>query len=219
MKKILLFFVVLSAVTLFYSCQKANDGKCHIYGIVGDEKFEGKRVFLVPFYGPKNAETVDSIEIEDGKFEFTTDSFKLYKILIDLQYRMGIQPLLVIGEPGTVQVVIDSVSHAVGTPQNDSLEKWKVRTEIHNRELGKMLKHSAELKMKGDSVQSNYIKQRADSFHLVYKNYTRRMAKNMEGQTLGDFLKDMYPLTYKRKYPDGRTVTINADTNEEIPEQ
>ena len=44
------------------------------------------------------------------------------------------------------------------------------------------------------------------------------MAKNMEGQTLGDFLKDMYPLTYKRKYPDGRTVTINADTNEEIPE-
>jgi len=28
----------------------------------------------------------------------------------------------------------------------------------------------------------------------------------------------MYPLTYVRKYPDGRSVTINADTNEEIAE-
>nr|AGH13459.1 putative lipoprotein [uncultured bacterium SRF2] len=82
-----------------------------------------------------------------------------------------------------------------------------------------MRKFIVDLKKQGDTVQAKYIAQRADSFHLVYKNYTRRMAKNMEGQTLGDFLKDMYPLTYKRKYPDGRTVTINADTNEEIPEQ
>jgi hypothetical protein len=115
-------------------------------------------------------------------------------------------------------VVIDSVSHATGTPQNDSLEKWKVRTEMHNRELGKMRKYIMDLKKSGDSVQAKYIAQRADSFHLVYKNYTRQMAKNLQGTLLGDFLEQMYPLTYKRKYPDGRTVTINADTNEEIPE-
>lgn len=218
MKKILLCFVAVAAMTMIISCQPKNSKECRIHGIVADEKFEGKRIFLIPFYGPKTAETVDSMEIKDGKFEFTTDSAKLYKILIDLRFRRGIQPLLVIGEPGDVKVIIDSVSHAVGTPQNDSLEKWKVRTEMHNRELGKMRKYVMDLKKSGDSVQAKYIAQRADSFHLVYKNYTRRMAKNMEGQTLGDFLKDMYPLTYKRKYPDGRTVTINADTNEEIPE-
>ena len=218
MKKILLCFVAVAAMTMIISCQPKNSKECRIHGIVADEKFEGKRIFLIPFYGPKTAETVDSMEIKDGKFEFTTDSAKLYKILIDLRFRRGIQPLLVIGEPGDVKVIIDSVSHAVGTPQNDSLEKWKVRTEMHNRELGKMRKFIVDLKKQGDTVQAKYIAQRADSFHLVYKNYTRRMAKNMEGQTLGDFLKDMYPLTYKRKYPDGRTVTINADTNEEIPE-
>lgn len=218
MKKILLCFVAVAAMTMIISCQPKNSKECRIHGIVADEKFEGKRIFLIPFYGPKTAETVDSMEIKDGKFEFTTDSAKLYKILIDLRFRRGIQPLLVIGEPGDVKVIIDSVSHATGTPQNDSLEKWKVRTEMHNRELGKMRKYVMDLKKSGDSVQAKYIAQRADSFHLVYKNYTRRMAKNMEGQTLGDFLKDMYPLTYKRKYPDGRTVTINADTNEEILE-
>ena len=218
MRKLLLCFIAMTAVTMFYSCQQKNPKECRIHGTVADEKFEEKRIFLVPFYGPKVAETVDSVEIKDGKFEFTTDSMKLYKILIDLRFRMGIQPLLVIGEPGDVKVTIDSVSHAVGTPQNDSLEKWKVRTEMHNRELDKMYKYIATLKENGDSVQAKYIRQRADSFHLVYKNFTRQLAKNMKEGVLYDFLKDLFPLTYVRKYPDGRSVTINADTNEEIEE-
>jgi hypothetical protein len=218
MKKILLCFMVVAVVTMFYSCQQANDGKFHVEGVVNGEQYEGKRIFIVPLYGKKTAEYVDSMEITNGKFHFTKDSMQMYNILLDYHYRMGLQPLLVVGEPGTVRVTIDSISHAVGTPQNDSLEQWKVRTEIHNGQLAKMRRNIKDLKKQGDSVQANYIAQRADSFHLVYKNYTRRMAKNLEGTTLGNFLKDLYPLTYKRKYSDGRTVTINADTNEEIPE-
>ena len=144
MKKILLCVMAMAVVTMFYSC-KQNSNVCRIQGVVNGEQFEGKRIFLVPFTGPKTAETVDSMEIKDGKFHFETDSMQMYKILIDLRFRVGIQPLLVIGEPGEVKVVIDSVSHAVGTPQNDSLEKWKVRTEIHNRELSKMRRYIADL--------------------------------------------------------------------------
>jgi hypothetical protein len=81
-----------------------------------------------------------------------------------------------------------------------------------------MRKNIADLQMKGDTVQAQYLAQRADSFHLAYKNYTRRLAKNLKEGVLYDFLKEMYPLTYQRKYPDGRVVTINADTNEEIKE-
>ncbi len=218
MKKILLCFMAMATVTMFYSCQQANDGKFHVEGVVNGEQYEGKRIFIVPLYGKKTAEYVDSMEIKDGKFHFTKDTMQMYKILLDYHYRLGVQPLLVVGEPGTIHVTIDSISHAVGTPQNDSLEQWKVRTEIHNQQLGKMRKNIVDLQKQGDTVQAKYLTQRADSFHLVYKNYTRRMAKNLEGSTLGDFMKDLYPLTYKRKYPDGRVVTINADTNEEIPE-
>ena len=221
MKKILLCFVAVAAATMFFSCQQ-NDGKCHIEGTVNGEQYEGKRIFVVPMNGPTTAEYVDSMEIKDGKFsftkDFTKDTMQMYKILLDYHYRFGLQPLLVVGEPGTVRVTIDTVSHAVGTPQNDSLEQWKVRTEIHNRQLMLMRRNMADLQMKGDSVQAKYIQQRADSFHLVYKKYTRQMAKSLEGKVLGDFLKGLYPLTYKRKYPDGRVVTIDADTNEEIPE-
>ncbi len=208
----------LFTLSLLLGCQQANDGKCHVEGVVNGEQYEGKRIFIVPLYGKKTAEYVDSMEITNGKFHFTKDSMQMYKILLDYHFRMGIQPLLVVGEPGTIKVVIDSVSHASGTPQNDSLEKWKMRTEMHNRELGKMHKFIVDLKKQGDSVQAKYIAQRADSFHLVYKNYTRQLAKNMKAGVLHDFLKDLFPLTYERKMPDGSVKTINADTNEVIEE-
>lgn len=218
MRKILLCFIALAAVTMMFSCQSANNGKCRINGVVNGEQYEGKRIFLVPMYGPKTAEYVDSMEITNGQFHFEPDSSQMYKILLDYHYRFGLQPLLIVGEPGTIEVIIDSISHATGTPQNDSLEKWKVQTEIHNMQLAKMRKNIADLQMKGDTVQAQYLAQRADSFHLAYKNYTRRLAKNLKEGVLYDFLKEMYPLTYQRKYPDGRVVTINADTNEEIKE-
>ena len=213
---VLLFHIF--TLSLLLGCQQANDGKCHIEGTVNGEQYEGKRIFLVPNSGPATMETVDSMEIKDGKFHFEPDSMQMYKILLDYHFRFGLQPLLVVGEPGTIHVTIDSISHATGTPQNDSLEQWKVQTEIHNRQMGLMRRNIAGLKKQGDSVQANYIQQRADSFHLVYKNYTRQMAKNLEGQVLGDFLKGLYPLTYKRQMPDGRIVTMNADTNEVVEE-
>jgi hypothetical protein len=218
MRKILLCFIAVAAVTMMFSCQSANNGKCRINDVVNGEQYEGKRIFLVPMYGPKTAEYVDSMEITNGQFHFEPDSAQMYKILLDYHYRFGLQPLLIVGEPGTIEVIIDSISHATGTPQNDSLEKWKVQTEIHNMQLAKMRKNIADLQMKGDTVQAQYLAQRADSFHLAYKNYTRRLAKNLKEGVLYDFLKEMYPLTYQRKYPDGRVVTINADTNEEIKE-
>lgn len=205
---------------MVFSCQSSGDGKCHITGEVKGEQYEGKRIFLVPMYGPKTAEYVDSMEITNGMFsfekDFSKDTIQMYQILMDYHYRMGLQPILVVAEPGEVKVVIDSVSSAGGTPQNDSLQQWKMRTEMHNLQLVKMRRNVEELKQKGDAVQAKYIEQRADSFHLVYKNYTRQLAKNMKEGVLHDFLMQRFPLTYKRKYPDGRVVTFNADTNEEI---
>ena len=218
MKKILLCIMAVTTMAMLYGCQQSNDGRCHIVGTVNGEAYEGKRIFLVPLNGPATAEYVDSMEIKDGKFHFEPDSVQMYKILLDSHFRAGLQQLIVVGEPGTIQVTIDSISHAKGTPQNDSLEQWKVQTEMHHTQLGMMRRNIANLMKQGDSVQAKHIQQRADSFHLVYKIYTRQLAKNMEGSVLGNFLKDLFPLTYQRKYPDGRIVTMNADTNEEISE-
>lgn len=204
MKRILLFGMTLALVAItFTSCSKTPANQCRIHGTTPSQ-YNDKRIFLVPLYGPKTAEYVDSIEIKDGKFEFTTDTLMMAQILVDYHYRMGVQPLLVVTEPGDVQVIIDTMSHATGTPQNDSLEKWKQATEAHNLLL-------AQLRRDGKDAAS-------DSMHLAYKQLTRRMAENCKGTLVGDFLATFYPLTYKRKMPDGSIVTFDADTNEEIPE-
>ena len=220
-KKILLCFMAVAAATMFFSCQQ-NDGKCHIEGTVNGEQYEGKRVFVVPMNGPKTAEYVDSMEIKDGKFhftkDFTKDTIQMYQILLDYHYRFGLQPLIIVAEPGTVNVTIDSVSHATGTPQNDSLEQWKARQEIHNQQMGQMRMLIYNLNTQGDSLRAKALEHQADSIHLLHKQYTRQLAENMKEGVLHHFLKSLYPLTYKRKYPDGRIVTMNADTNEEIPE-
>ena len=199
---------------VFVACQESK--VCKIHGTVVGEQYEGKRIFLVPFSGPATAETVDSIEIKDGKFEFTPDSMQIYKILLDYHYRFGTQPLIVVAEPGDIQVTIDTISSAVGTPQNDSLQVWKEMTEKNRSQFTAMMRLADAKKKQNDTVQAAAIKKQADAMRLAYKNRTRQMASNMEGTILGDFLKGMFPLTYKRTMPDGTVVTMDADTNEPV---
>ena len=214
MRKILFFSVMAVAAMVFVGCQESK--VCKIHGTVVGEQYEGKRIFLVPFSGPATAETVDSIEIKDGKFEFTPDSMQIYKILLDYHYRFGTQPLIVVAEPGDIQVTIDTISSAVGTPQNDSLQVWKEMTEKNRSQFTAMMRLADAKKKQNDTVQAAAIKKQADAMRLAYKNRTRQMASNMEGTILGDFLKGMFPLTYKRTMPDGTVVTMDADTNEPV---
>ena len=55
------------------SSQKPVTGKCHITGSA-NSRFDGKKIFLVPITRPATMETVDSVVISNGKFEFTADT-------------------------------------------------------------------------------------------------------------------------------------------------
>jgi hypothetical protein len=76
----------------------------------------------------------------------------------------------------------------------------------------------ASMKENGNEKEIALLNARGDSIHLQYKKMTRQMAANLKEGVLHDFLAGRFPTTYKKKLPDGRIVTINADTNEEIPE-
>lgn len=214
MKKILLLLPAL--ILMLSSCKESN--VCRIHGKVANEQLNGKRIFLVPLFGPQTAEYVDSIEVKDGKFEFETDTTMMAKILMDYHFRIGVQTLLVVTEPGDLEVTIDSVSFGHGTPLNDSLQAWKELTEHHNREYALYSRTIRMLQERNLTDKAAKIKQEGDSVHLAYKNRTRQMAANNKGTVLGDFLVELYPLTYKRQMPDGSVVTMNADTNEPISE-
>lgn len=214
MKRSLFLSMVAIATMAFIGCQENK--VCRIHGTIVGEQYEGKRIFLVPFTGPATAETVDSMEIKNGKFEFAPDSMQMYKILLDYHYRFATQPLIVIAEPGDIQVTIDSVSSAKGTPQNDSLQVWKEMTEKIGKERLALNRLIAAKKQQNDTVEAANIKAQVKKMHLKYKKRSRAMAANMEGTVLGDFLKGMFPLTYKRQMPDGSVVTMDADTDEPV---
>ena len=214
MKRILFFLMALVVVILIDSCK--TDTTCRIHGTVRIEHLNGKRIFLVPLFGPQTAEYVDSVVIKDGKFEFITDSAKMFKILVDYHYRNGVQTLLVVGEPGDIQVTIDSISSAGGARQNDSLQAWKELTEQHYHEDVIYSNTIGMLRERDHMEEAAQKEQEFREIHLAYKNRTRQMAANMKGTTLGDFLESIFPPTYERQMPDGSTVTMDADTDEPI---
>ena len=132
-------------------------------------------------------------------------------IRVDLRSRYGTQDLLVVTEPGNLDVKIGSISSGQGTRQNDSLQMWKERTESYRVQYIPLMQNIRQLLSQNDSVNAVAFKKQADSIHLAYKNYTRNLADNLKEGALHDFLKKMFPKTYLRKLPDGTTVTEDAD--------
>lgn len=55
------------------------------------------------------------------------------RVPIDMRVRYGTQDLLVVTEPGVINVVIVTVSSGSGTPQNEALQTWKELKDDHDR--------------------------------------------------------------------------------------
>lgn len=92
-----------------------------------DRRYDGQTIFLVPLPHP-TAETVDSTKVRNGRFRFTADAstVRMCDVTISNKARASfVQRLLVAVEPGTLNVRLDTVSSACGTPLNASLQSWK----------------------------------------------------------------------------------------------
>lgn len=191
MKKIftIAFFAMMtvSCMVVMVGCKSENASVCRIHGTMESNKWDGKRIFLVPLFGIYDAEHVDSVFIKDGKFEFTADTTEMKVIRVDYHYRDGAQDLLVVSEPGDVTVVIGANSVSSGTPQNDSLQVWKDRMMKFNSEYNKLRMQARQsgsddiLMTKGKEIQ-----QQLRDFNIAF---TKRQSPGV----FKDFLQKMYP--------------------------
>ena len=187
MKRII---VILLSIIAFASCNNAP--KCVIEGTVGDSNLNGKRIFLVPLYH-EDSLGVDSVVIENNKFRFERSQEFLADIRMDFHYRQHTENLLVITEPGNVQVVIDTISHGGGTPQNDSLQAWKNIVMKRNQNLAMYRKEYNNLMRIGDSTRAEIF---ANNIKIEYEEFyksTKKLADNMQHGTLYDFLIQWIP--------------------------
>ena len=152
---------------------------------------------------PATMETVDSMVVADGKFAFTADTCDLRVIRVDYHFRIGVQDLLVITEPGDLVVNIDSISSCKGTPQNDSLQAWKERTERFNMECQPFMIDGRNAEKRGDLATAATMQAKRDSIRREYRKESNALGESMKGTSLGDFLLKQFPKTYKKKMPDG----------------
>ncbi|MGN0281107.1 MAG: DUF4369 domain-containing protein [Prevotella sp.] len=190
------------ALAVIGCTQTTNDGLCHIKG-TANSKFNGKKIFLVPIDRPATMETVDSVVIEDGKFEFTSSDNEMKVIRLDYHYRTGVQDLLVVAEPGELEVIIDSISSGKGTPQNDSLQHWKELTEHFNKECMPFRITGMNAEKTGNTALAEQMKAKLDSLRNNYRRQSHQLGESMKEGVLHDFLLKQFPKTYKKKMPDG----------------
>ncbi len=182
MKKIL---AILLGLIIVVGCD--NGRKSLILGTVNNSDLNGKWIFLVPvFY--EDSLGVDSVVIENNKFYFERNEEFLADIRVDYHYRQNTENLLVVTEPGTINVKIDTVSYGCGTPQNDSLQVWKDLIIKLKAELNKTRSDLNYFVRVGDTANALIVKRHMEVVNEKFQNRTKNMAENFGSGTLYEFL-------------------------------
>lgn len=184
------FFLLITAIFfLVISCKETPIFR--IEGKVPARIFAGSKVYLVALDAPIT-KNVDSTIIENSTFAFEieADSFAVRILRIPAKFPDIIEDLVVIPEPGTITVVLDSVSHGYGTRLNNILQDWKGRKHfydslqwdiVHQRNLAgtdqvKIDSLTAMSEKTGESMLSDNIRMLNENLFngiglLIYKLY------------------------------------------------
>lgn len=194
-------YPVLAAVSI---CAGSLLGSCNndtgkdeyiIKGTTSQSRLNGKKVFLSPFGKPgiRDSIGVDSAFIKDGKFEIRGHRGKfLARVTIEINERFGTQDLLVVTEPGVINVVIDSVSSGNGTPQNDLLQQWKDLKTDHDRAQWNRSQHIRHLREQGDTVYAAALSDSLRQFNDRYMDSIRDILRRLGSGPAYDFIHNMY---------------------------
>ena len=183
-----LLFYILSIIVLS-GCVSSEKGRYSIIGSVPDSRCEGEWIYLAPYKGA-TAETIDSIQVKDGMFRFegSVDTSDIRILRTRPILRFKVQELLIVMEQGTLTVLLDSVSSAHGTPQNDALQQWK---EAKMRSDGEIRLLYGQKNNLPDSINIEYeqIKTRFNDFNFNF-------LKNSGFNTVGTFIYDLSKNTF-----------------------
>ncbi len=193
MKKIMM--IAMAAAGLMTGACSGGEQEAVVRGTTSQERLNGQRVFVVPYGSPTIEDSigVDSVEIQNGKFEFRLrKGTYLARITVDRKVRYGTQDLLVVIEPGEINVVIDSVSSGGGTPQNEALQKWKDLKTAHDGVAWNQSQHIQYLLQQGDTAYANALADSLKQFDAHYDSQIQDILHIMGPGPAYDFLHQRY---------------------------
>lgn len=180
---VIITFALLSGCT--------QKGTYTIKGMVNLKAFENRSVYLVPFSNPV-AEEVDSAVIRNGSFEFTgtVDSVEVKILRIQAVWPAIIEQLLVVIEPGEIEVVMDTISSGGGTPLNAYLQQWKEKKQQFDRQLYEVQRSWRNKPGLSDSDETVNKNQQftIDSLNKDFNKYNLEFLKSNIHNQLGIFI-------------------------------
>ena len=190
----LLYLLLAGVCAAVAGCARSSE-EYIVKGTTSQSRLNGEKVYLVPYGSPSIQDSlgVDSTVIKDGKFEFRGNKGEfLARVTIDMRVRYGTQDLLVVTEPGVINVVIDSVSSGGGTPQNEALQSWKNLKEDHDRVQWNQSQHIKYLREQGDTVYANSLSDSLKNFNEHYLDRIHEIMRMLGSGTAYDVLRQRY---------------------------
>ncbi len=149
--------------------------------VTAPQALEGEWLYLAPIDG--NSQGIDSARVEAGKALFCGDEPEAMRILrTRIALRLDYQELLLVTEKGRTYVTLDSLSYSRGTPQNEALNRWKLRREQSNQTL-RTLHEQLVVQPNDTSLRKAYANEMTDMHR-----YTLDFASRYRDFTVGSFL-------------------------------
>lgn len=179
-------------IVLLASCAgKTVQGAYEINGTLPSATlYQDEWMYLVPLTGGSKTNPVDSVQINNGTFRFTgqVDSVQIKILRVRYQLRLALQELLVVMEPGQIQVAIDSTSTAHGTPQNEALQQWKEAKDEHDHALSIMMRMEAA---KPDSTNQAKLEALKKTHTQRFTDFNTAFVKEHKGSVVGQFVSSL----------------------------
>ncbi|MCU4163673.1 DUF4369 domain-containing protein [Carboxylicivirga caseinilyticus] len=179
------WILILFVATLTFC--KPNNENYQINGKLPTQDFDGEYVYLVPFENATQ-NTVDSTLIHEGKFVFRGSSEQPEVCILRTRplLRLQLEEILIIKEPGILNVTLASTSYAQGTVSNDSLQKWKeVKSNIDSMFRQVLIQY----KSSSDSLAKQKISLKLDSLKELSSNFNQAFIETNKNNTAGEFVR------------------------------
>ncbi|WP_085536679.1 DUF4369 domain-containing protein [Massilibacteroides vaginae] len=165
-----------------FSCQ-TKQASYTIAGTVSGNDYENEVVYLVPLEGA-TVENVDSTYIRDGEFRFSgkIDTPSIYIIRTRPIVRLKLEEVLVVVEPGEIQVKLESTSSTAGTILNNALQEWKERKSSYE------LKRNHLSSLLNQTDKPEIIKNEISTIDSDFSKYNYSFVKENKKNIVGSFV-------------------------------
>lgn len=172
-------------------CSACTENKSVIEGKLPNKSYDNEVVYLVPFKGATK-ETVDSALIKDGSFRFILKPKKqnqVFIVRVKPLLRLSLQDLLIISEPGTVYVNLNSSSSASGTPLNQTLQQWKEKKFVYDSTF---YSFNRQYRKETDESVKKRLQSELDELNKEYKTYEDSLIEKNRDNPAGQFIRSLH---------------------------